>query len=338
MPGPTTWPADKQFIGVAKETTPGTPVAMSYTMPVEKFDPEDKPTWLTDKAMRGSMVEEYGLIQGVLLSEFSFSGPAFLDGVGFWLNNILGDLTTTGASAPFTHAFSTLNSGGAQPGTLTITDWQGPPATNLARVYAGCCLSELTLKGNAESELIMVEGKGNGWKSAIAAAPPTSAPTTAAPIASWRSLLGIGGVASGGTLDSTIGSWEIKIARKLKPIFTGQNSQNPFVIQRGAVTATGKLDFAAPAAEANPLLAMLNNTQPQFQWTISNGGAGATLLSLQVDVQAAAFDTAKIARGAEIVQYNDTFKAIANTTNAGASAGYSPVKITLQNNVAAGTY
>jgi hypothetical protein len=414
MPGPTTWPADKQFIGVAKETTPGTPVAMTYTMPVEKFDPEDKPTWLVDKAMRGSMVEEYGLVQGVLLSEFSFSGPAFLDGLGFWLNNILGDLVESGTptgsgattlastassgasslstvatipngttiqidtgvnsevfttgtptgsgpftiplvgrtlaathnsgvavtpiQAPFSKAFSTLNSGTAQPGTLTITDWQGPPATNLARVWAGCCLSELTLKGNAESELIMVEGKGNGWKSAIAGAIPTSAPTTAAPVASWRSLLGIGGPATGGTLDSTIGSWEIKIMRKLKPIFTGQNSQNPFIIQRGAVTATGKLDFAAPAAETNPLLQMLNNSQPQFQWTLTNGGAGAALLGLTVDVQAAAFDTAKIARGAELVQYNDTFKAVSNTTNAGVSAGYSPVKVTLQNNVAAATY
>src|SRR4051794_17312460 len=120
MPGPTTWPADKQFIGVAKETTPGTPVAMTYTMPVEKFDPEDKPTWLTDKAMRGSMVEEYGLVQGVLLSEFSFSGPAFLDGLGFWLNNILGDLvesgTPTGSGA--TTLASTASAGASSLSTV----------------------------------------------------------------------------------------------------------------------------------------------------------------------------------------------------------------------------
>jgi hypothetical protein len=413
MPAPTTYPSDKQFIGVAKEVTPGTPVAPTWTFLVDKFDPEDKPTWLVDKAMRGSMVEEYGLIQGVTKSEFSMSGPFFGDGGGFLLNNILGDMaeagtytgsgTTTlssgatagattistalsiangtriqigtGANAevvvtsgvptgagpftipvpalrfahlsaevvqpvttPYSQIFSTLNAGTAQPGTLTITDWQGLPATNQARVYSGACLSELTLKGNAETELITFDAKGIAWASAIAAAPPTSAPTTAQPIASWRTALGLGGPASGGTQDKTIGSWEIKITRKLKPYFTGQNSQNPFVIQRGAVTATGKLVFAVPADEAKSLLYMLNNTQPQFQWLVSNGLAGASLLSLQVDVQAAAFETAKINRGAEAVGYDDTFKALANTTNAGASGGYSPLKVTLQNAVAAGTF
>lgn len=338
MPGPVTWPSDKQFIGVAKETTPGTPVAMAFTQPVEKFEPEDKPTPLIDKSMRGSMAEEYALVQGVIQSEFSLSGPAYMDGLGFWLNNILGDITTTGASAPFSHAISTLNSGSGQPGTLTITDWQGPPAANLARQYTGACLSELTIKGNAESELITFDAKGMGWKSNIAAAAPTSAPTTALPLASWRSLLGIGGPAAGGTLDSTIGAWEIKISRKLKAIFTGQNSQNPFIIQRGSLTATGKLEFAAVAAETNALLTLLNNTQPQFQWIIDNGLTLGAALGLTVDVQAAAFDTSKIERGAEAVGYSATFKALATTTNAGASGGYSPVKITLRNALPAASY
>jgi hypothetical protein len=338
MAAPTVYPSAKQFIGVAKEATPGTPVAMTSTLPVEKFDSEDKVTGLIDKSMRGSMVNEYAYIQGVKISDFSFSGPAYLDGIGFWLANILGDLTTTGGAAPFSHAFSTLNSGTGQPGTLTITDWQGLPLTNQARQFSGACLSELTLKGNAESELITYDAKGMGWASVIAGAIPTAAPTAALPIASWKSLLGIGGVASGGTLDSTIGNWEIKISRVLKPYFTAQNSQNPFVIMRGEVTVSGKLTFVAPATETNALLTLLNNTQPQFQWTISNGGAGATLLTLQVDVQAAAFDTSKIDRGGESVGYSSTFKGIASATNAGASGGVSPVKVTIQNAIAAGIY
>src|SRR5262249_32805012 len=151
-------------------TTPGTAVPMTATLPVEKFDPQDKVTGLIDKAMRGSMVEEYGYVQGVKQSEFSMSGPAFMDGLGFLVNNILGDITTTGASAPFSHAMSVLNSGSGQPGTLSITDWQGPPAANFARIFTGCCLSELTLKGNAETELVMFDAKGMGWASSIAAA------------------------------------------------------------------------------------------------------------------------------------------------------------------------
>jgi hypothetical protein len=338
MAGPTTYPSSKQFVGVAKEVTPGTPVAMTFTQLVEKFDPEDKITGLIDKSMRGSMADEYAYIPGVAQSDFSMAGPAYMDGVGFFVMNILGDITTTGASAPFSHAISLLNSGTGQPGTLTITDWQGLPATNFARQFTGCCLSELTLKGNAESELITFDAKGTGWKSNIAAAAPTASPTTALPLASWRTLLGIGGPASGGTLDSTIGSWEIKISRKLKPIFTGQNSQNPFIIQRGEVTVSGKLDFAAPSAETNALLQYLNNSQPQFQWVIDNGLTLGAALGMTVDVQAAAFDTSKIDRGSEAVGYSATFKGIASSTNAGASGGVSPVKITLRNALAAATY
>lgn len=338
MAGPTVYPTAKQFLGVAKEVTPGTAVAMTATIPVEKFDPEDKPTGLIDKSMRGSMVAEYAYIQGVKLSEFQFSGPAYMDTLGWFLANILGDLTTTGASAPFSHAFSTLNSGTGQPITHTFTDWQGLPATNQARQFAGSCLSELTLKGNAESEVITLDGKGTGWASVIAGAIPTSAPSAALPLASWRSLLGIGGPASGGTLDSTIGDWEIKISRVLKPIFTGRNSQDPYVIQRGEVTVAGKLSFAAPSNETNALLTLLSNTQPQFQWKLDNGLTLGNLLALQVDVQAAAFDTSKIDRGGEAVGYSSTFKGIASSTNAGASGGVSPIKVTLQNAIAAGTY
>lgn len=338
MAGPTTYPAAKQFIGVAKEVTPGTPVAMTATLPIEKFDPEDKPTGLMNKAMIGSMVDEYAYIQGVKRTEFAMSGPAFLDTIGYLLNNILGDLTTTGASAPFSHAFSLLNSGTAQPGTLTITDWQGLPATFFARQYAGACLSELTLKGNAESSLIEFDAKGTGWASNIAAAAPTPAATTALPLAAWRSKIGIGGPASGGTQDLTVGEWEWKISRKLKPVYTGQNSQNPFIIQRGSVGVTSKLTFAAPSTETNNLLALLNNTQPQVQWTADNAGVGAALLGITVNTQVYAFDTAKIERGGEIVAYTCTGKPMPNSTDAGASGGVSPIKITLQNAITAGTY
>lgn len=338
MAPPTTWPSAKQFIGVAKETTPGTPVAMTFTCPVDSFDPEDKVTPLIDMAGRGSMAEEYNYIPGVKHSEWSLKGPAFLDGAGFWLNNILGDITTTGASAPFSHAISLLNSGTAQPGTLTITDWQGPAATNFARQYTGSVVSELTLTGNAETELIMLEAKGVGWASNIAAAAPTAAPTTALPLAGWRAQIGIGGPASGGTLDLTIGEWELKISRKIKQIFTAQNSQNPYISQRGALSASMKLTFAAPGTETNSVLNFLNNSQPQLQILASNGGAGATLLTMQIDTQIGAFDTMKIERGNEAVGFTGTVKPMANTTNAGASGGYSPVKVTLQNALPAATY
>lgn len=338
MPNPTTWPSAKRFVGTAKEVTQGTAVIpITFTHPLSTFDPEDKFVWLDDEAARGSMVQTYGRVQGVGNAEHSIGGPMYCDGIGFWLNNILGDLTTT-PGTPNLHAFSSLNSGSGQPGSLTLADWQGPPAASKTRLWPGFCLSELTLKGNAASTFIEWSGKGLGWLSSIAGSEQTSAPTAVAPLAGWRFKLGVGGPAAGGTLISYADEFEITISRKIKPNFTGQNSQNPYFIQRDTLDVTGKIHFSKPPDEATALLPMLNNTQPQVQILASNGGVGAALLSLQVDMQVTAWDTSKIERGDEAVGYSTDLKAIANTTNAGASGGYSPIKVSIQNSVAGASY
>lgn len=412
MANPTTYTSAKQFIGVAKEVTQGTPVTPTVTIPVEKFDPEDKPTWLDDKAMRGSLTETFNRIQGPIHTEFDISGPAFFDSLGYLLNNLLGDdvesgtysgsgtttlssssvvgatsistvasiststviqidtgnlsevrtVTSVSGAGPFTlnftpglsyahnsavavkpitfpflHQFSVLNSGNGQPGSLTITDFQGPTATTGARAYAGCCLSELTIKGNAENTLITYDGKGMGWPSAAAVSTPTSSPSTVQPLAAWRFQLGLAGPASGGTLVATVGDFEMALKRSLQVIFTGQNSQSPYFIQRGKVTATGKLNFVAVNSET-PLTYLLSNTQPQYQLVINNGGAGATLFALQFDSQTAAWTTSKIDRSKDAVGYQVEFEAIANTTNAGGSGGFSPIAVTLTNQTANNSY
>ena len=336
MPTPTTYASAKQFVGVAKETTQGTPVAMTATIPVEKFDPEDKPVWLDDKALRGSMVEAYGRQQGVIKTDFSMSGPVFGDTLGWLLGNILGDLTTTGASDPFTHAFSTLNSGQGQPTSHTFTHFQGPVASVGARQFPGACLSEVTLKWNAESQLLTYDAKGSSWPSVIPGGTPVSAPSTVTPIASWRGQLGIAGPASGGTLVLTVMDGEVNLKRQLEVVFTTQLAQTPYIIQRGAVSVAGKLNFIA--ADETPYTTMLANTQPQLQLVIGNGVVGAGKVQVQVDCQKAAYATSKPDFGKAAVGYQTTFVGIANTTNAGTSGGYSPVKVTLNNAIASGIY
>lgn len=333
---PVAYTSAKQFVGVAKEATQGTAVAMTATIPIEKFEPEDKPVWLDDKALRGSMVEVYGKQQGVIKTDFSMSGPVFVDGLGWLCSNILGDLAVTGTTAPYTNAFSTLNSGQGQPTSHTFTHFQGTPASTGARQYPGACLSELNLKFNAETQLLNYDAKGSSWPSVIAAAAPTSAPSAVTPIASWRAQLGVGGPATGGTLVTTITDGEIDIKRQLSVIFTAENAQTPYQIWRGMVTISGKLNFVAKDESA--YLNMINNSQPQVQLLISNGVTGAGAGSVQIDMQTCAFTAAKYDAGKEYVMYQVTFDAVANTTNAGGSGGYSPGKVTVINAIPSGTY
>lgn len=409
MANPTTYASARQVIGVAVETTQGTAVTPAATIPVEKFDPYDQSTWLDDKALRGSMVEIYDRVQGVRHSEFDLAGPVYLDTLGYWLSNILGDTvysgtytgsgtttlnsssivgattidtvasisattriqidtgvssevrtvsSVTGAgpytltlssaltrahaggvvvkpiTVPYTDTFSVLNSGSGQPSSLTITDYQGPTASTGTRAYPGCCLSELTIKGNPETSALEMDAKGMGWPSQSAAA-FVSAPSTAQMQAAWRQTVGLAGTVAGAPI-TTINEFELSIKRELEIIYTAQNSQNPYWIQRGKVTVSGKLNAVV---DNETFLTYLNsNTQPQLQTILSNGLSGSSLLSMQTDILKAAFSTSKINRGKAAVEYGAEFDAIANTTNAGASAGYSPASIVLQNAIVPGAY
>lgn len=340
MATPVVYPSAKQFIGLAKEVTQGTAVTpITATIPVAKFDPKAVFTWLDDKTFRGSMTEQAGLIQGVAIEEWTISdSPAFFDTLPYFVNNILGDITDSGA-APVSHAMSTLNSGTGQPGSLTLVDWQGPPsASNFARVYPGACCSELVMKGNAESTMVLWSAKGLAWPSSVIGSPPTAATSADTPQAGWRTLMGLAGPASGGTQVKTCREWEITIKRQLKAEYTLQGSQNPYVIFRGTVTVEGKLMFSVPADESNTVTYLVSNTQPQLQLVTDNGLAAGSQRNLQIDTKKAAWLTSDINRGAEAVGYDVTFKGIDNSTNAGASGGLSPIMVTVLNNTAAATY
>ena len=166
-----------------------------------------------------------------------------------------------------------------------------------------------------------------------------AAPSSVQPIPSWESVVGVGGVASGGTQVKDIGEYEFTLTRAIKPYFTNQGSQLPYVIARGKQGATGKLTFAPAISEA-PLIAMLANTQPQLQFIVSNGLTGANLVSVQVDIGLAAYETADLQDGDELFGYEVPFKCVstaASITGAqgssmtGASGGKGNIKITLQN-------
>ena len=234
--------------------------------------------------------------------------------------------------APFTHVESLLNTAQAQPGSLTLIDWQGLTPSTQARAYTGCALSDLTIKGVAESEFITVTARGLGYPSVAAAALPVASATPAVPLSSWRALLGFAGPASGGTQVKIVSEFEISLARVLKAITTMQGSQSPYWIQRGGLRATGRILIPVPADETY-FNYMINNTQPQLQFVISNGLAGANLLSLQIDIKNLGVKGAVVQKQ-EAIGYEITFEAVAaSITNAGPSGGRTPVSFTTQNAV-----
>lgn len=370
MAGPTVFTPNKEFLGIAPEVTPGEAVPMVATIPFTKVDFEDQIKWLDDPSLRGSMAGLYGRQAGVREVDFSIEGPAYPDTFPFLLENMLGDRTTTGAADPYTHAISLNNSFSGQPVTHTLTWFTGITDEVGARTYPGACLAELSIEfdiegggggkgggggggggggkggggggkgggkgGGGGKGLVQYKSKGNAWGSSVALAAPVAAPSSVPPFAAWRALLGIGGPASGGTLVANVSTASFSMKRKLDVIYAFSNQQQPYVIQRGALTFEGKASFIA--TDETPLLTMLAGTIQPMQLKLDNGVTGAGQRGFTVDMQQCIFEKVKTEDGKEATMFMVDFDGIANSTNAGATGGLSPAKFTTINGTAGTVY
>jgi hypothetical protein len=81
----------------------------------------------------------------------------------------------------------------------------------------------------------------------------------------------------------------------------------------------------------------LSNTQPALTFNFSTG-SGSTATQVQFTLSKGAYVTAAIERNADYVEITVDIEGLGNTTDVGATSGYSPVKFTLQNQLASGTF
>ena len=321
-------PSVRSYLGIAKEVTKGTSVPPTDFIPINKdsFKPVDVIGALYDTGLRGSMAENYRYTQGRRNTTADLGGVAFADTMGYWVAGVMGSVATVGASAPYTHTMSLKNatSGDAQPTSYTLTDYY--VAGN--RYYPGCQVTDFTLTFNADGQLEYTT-KVMGFPSeTVAAVTPTFSTTIPTPV--WEGTVSVGGSVIGYT---TAGS--ITCTRKSEAIFGIGNSQGPYEVFLGALDTTGSFTFVME--NDDQLLNFLSNTQPALtlDWT---QGAGATLTQIAFTVTKGAYTTAAIDRSADHVTIQVDVAAIANTTDAGSTGGYAPIKWTLKNAVVSGTY
>lgn len=326
----TVIPVAEEWLGIGKETTTGTVAAPTATLPVEKIEPDEKYTFLEDNTLRGMMANLFSVTGGTQSAEVDFSGPVYMDTIGHLFYNLLGDYAVTGTDAPYTHVFSLLNSSPGQPPTHTLTHYNGVSGTHKAAQYAYWCCSEVNLTMDAE-KLFTHDSKGTAYIQQDAAAAVTNNFSTVPVYPNWRFAVGLNGPASGTSLVSNVSMMSLDIKRTVKPYWTASGQQLPYAIGRNALSVEGK--FTQIAQDDSPMLELLNNTQPSIQIKATNGLTGANLLSITFDMAVCAFETVKL-DNSDVIQYESTFKAVANATNAGASGGQSPIMITMENAVA----
>jgi hypothetical protein len=290
--------------------------------PVDIVDP------LYDTGLRGSNALNYNYIPGRTRSTVDFGGAVFADTVGYGIAGLLGSVATTGASAPYTHTISLFNSlasgGDVQPISYTLTDFYAVDV----RSYPGCQFSDFSLKFNADG-MLEYDAKSTGWASETVS-DPTPTFSTILPTPVWRGTVSVGGSAV-----STAMTGNIDMKRPATPIYGISNTQDPYQVFLGPLEVTGKITFVMD--NDNQLLNFLNNSQPAlvFNWAY---GAGASAVQIQATLTKGAYTTGVIERGEDFVQVSVDFNAQANTTDDGASGGFSPIKWVLKNAKPSGTY
>jgi len=320
----------RSYLGIAKEATKGTIVAPTDFIPVAKdnIKPVDVVDPLYDTGLRGSNVVNYNYLQGRTRSTFDFGGAVFADTVGYAIAGLLGSVATTGASAPYTHTISLKNSltSGAddQPISYTLTDFYAADV----RSYPGCQFSDFSLKFNADG-MLEYDTKTTGWQSS-AVSDPTPTFSTLLPTQVWRGTVSIGGTAVSNSMTGNI-----DMARSVTPVYGISATQNPYNIFLGPLEVTGKITFIME--DDTELTRYLNNSQPAIvlNWAY---GAGAAAVQLQATITKGAYTAAVIERGEDFVQVSIDLNGQANTTDAGSTGGFAPIKWVLQNAKASGTY
>jgi hypothetical protein len=296
-------------------------------IPVKTFTPSPKLGLYPDEGMRGSLLKTYGMVPGQLYSEYDVGGDVFIDTFPFLLASVLGgDVVDTGSGAPYTHVLALNNGGNGQPVPLSWNDYYA--ANN--RIYPGARVSTLSIKFDA-SGLMEYTAKLLTW-GPTASSKPTTSFSGIAPMPNW-----IASVTLAGTVTGRLQSGQIDFTREdahAEP--TMANTQNPFTTwTAGPLQVTGKAMFIM--VDDTELNLYLNGAPTTLDLNFDQG-ASAGLQQLKIHGSNVQITTGNPNRGKSLVAIESDFEMMGNSTDAGASGGESPVKVTVQNAVAAGVY
>lgn len=286
------------YLGLAVETTLGTPVAPTAFIPVRSFKPQDDPKYVANTGMQGQPVSLFGEYEGVISSNYDIEGDVFPTSFGTLLANIFGSDTVSGTTAPYTHTLGTA----ATPGSLTLSDYY---VANF-RQFPGNKVSKLVVKYSADSALTYTASL-IGFPSVTGTAPASKTFSTLPFFIGYEAQMKIGG-----TVNPRLRSATITFERQgTEAVFAANNSQTPFDTFAGAFSVTWQLNFfMLDDTEYN--LALTQGVQP-VTVTFTQGGSGDTLTFTSSAVQ---FTKPTIDRSGKFVAVSLDGSAVYNATDA----------------------
>jgi len=315
-------PGNLQWLGLAVESTPGTPAAAPTV-----FVPIDSPKWgakitaLVDQALRGFMGADYQQAQGSRMDEVSYKTYMYPSSFFTHLRAILGGTdTVTGSADPWTHKVSLLNTA-ALP---TYTAWLAMGDGKSMQV-PGMVLGDLkiTVKAN---ELPTIDVSWTGLSAAIVTS-PTNTPATDAPMPPFTANITVGGANLGKYTDMSL-----DFKRNVQPVLTLNGTANPSSIYSGVLSVTGTTNAVFSGTADSDLTNLLTNGQPALVLTINPQGDAVHKATIQCSK--IAYDSSDPQPSQNgYMTISNAFKALLNATDA-LDGKMSPVQVQLLNTAA----
>lgn len=223
-----------QHLGLAKETTWGTPVAPTVYFPFDSASADETLNTVVDNGKRGHITKDYGVIPTTMSSALEVEGHLYTNEIGHVLKSLLSSVTTSGTS-PYTHVFKASDA----QASLTAQFFDGVEETQ----YAGLVVDELTISGDAEG-VVTVSWSAQGKSGTVVAKSTPAISATLASIAGSFCTLTVGGSAN-----TNLFGFEITIARENKLIYGASASQDPTKAAQGSVEVTGSFTFDVENAD-----------------------------------------------------------------------------------------
>jgi hypothetical protein len=126
--------------------------------------------------------------------------------------------------------------------------------------------------------------------------------------------------------------------RPTQPIFGIANTQDPYTVFAGALEVKGQLKFVME--DDTQLTAFLSQDSANLPALVVNWsqGSGATATQIQATLSKRAYTTAVIDRSKDHVEIVVDIIGLGNSTDVGSTSGFSPIKWTIKNAIASGTY
>ena len=317
-------PSRLAAVALAAEPSYGTVTAPVALLPWSALQPADSNTLLLDASWRGSAAGTVGAETGVQESALSLSGPVYADSIGHLLAGALGDLSYT-PGTPNLWAMALLNSGAQQPASYTVSL---SDVTGLLQ-WPGCKVASLQLSFNSGALL--------AWQAKLAGQPSIGPGSLVMPAQSAESVRPgwIGACTVGGSSEPRLISADVTLTRQIEAKRNATGQQAPWLQRTGLLTVNGHIDVAilSDTYRATFLSGSSTSLDLNFQ-----AGSGAALRQLRLHCSQVVWTTLARGYAGKWVDVTASFEAVANTSDAGASGGLSPVKVTLQNAVPSGGY